>query len=97
MFFNTIAGAATYAANDNGLTHYLGGGTYNLAAFGTFGSGTFKLQRLLADGTTYLDVSGASFTANGQATLQLPAGMYRMNLTAATGPSLKAQIQLLSL
>jgi hypothetical protein len=92
MFFTMVAGTNPYNANDDGAVFYLGGGKYNLVAFGTFGSGTFKLQRLLADGATYLDVSGASFTANGQATIEIPAGQYRMNLAGATGPSLRAQI-----
>jgi hypothetical protein len=92
MFFLNSSLAATFSADGNGASAYLSGGTYSLQAFGTFGGGTFKLQRLLGDGTTYLDVSGASFTANGQATVQVPPGAYRMTLTGATGPSLKAQI-----
>lgn len=61
------------------------GGMYSMAANATWGGGTVKLQALSIDGSTYVDVPNASFTANGfYSPLYLPAGTYRINVATAT-------------
>ena len=63
----------------------LQGGIYSIAANATWGGGTVKLQGLSIDGTTYIDIPNASFTANGfYSPLYLPAGQYRINVATAT-------------
>lgn len=60
-------------------------GIYVFQATATFGGGTVKLQSLLSDGTTWVDVAGASLTAAGQTVgLYLPAGQYRANIATAS-------------
>ncbi len=60
-------------------------GIYVFQATATFGGGTVKLQSLLADGSTWVDVAGGSLTAAGQSVgLYLPAGQYRANITTAS-------------
>jgi len=69
--------AATTAA------FFLGGGKYGIDVSATFGGGSVKLQKLLADGVTYISC-GADFTANGYATTDLSSGGYRFAVTTAT-------------
>jgi len=60
-------------------------GKYMAGAVATFGGGSVKLQRLLADGTTYASVSSATdFTAAGNGTVDLPEGTYRFTIATAT-------------
>ncbi len=75
--FTNIA-ASTAAFN-------LSGGKYGASAMATFGGGSVKLQRLLADGSTYQSVSsGTDFTAPGYTTVDLPPGTYRFTIATAT-------------
>jgi len=61
------------------------GGLYGATAVATWSAGSAKLQRLAADGTTYLSVSsGTDFTANGYATVYLPYGTYRITVATST-------------
>lgn len=63
----------------------LKGGKYAVAAVATWGGGSAKLQTLGPDGTTWLSVASASdFTANGYATVDLPAGQYRFTIATAS-------------
>ena len=63
----------------------LGGGRYGVDAVATWGGGSAKLQRLAGDGSTYLSVSSATdFGANGYATVDLTAGVYRFTIATAT-------------
>jgi microcystin-dependent protein len=63
----------------------LAGGQYGVDCIATFGGGSVKLQRLGADGSTYLSVSsGTDFSANGYASVDLPAGSYRFTVATAT-------------
>lgn len=62
------------------------GGPSLFMATATFGGGTVKLQVLLPDGSTWVDVAGGSLTAAGtSAVLWLPPGSYRVNVATATG------------
>lgn len=64
---------------------HLRGGLYGVDAVATWGGGSVKLQRLAADGTTYLSVASATdFTANGYTTVNLPPGDYKLIVATAS-------------
>ncbi len=70
----------------------LDGGKYGVDVGATFGGGSVKLQKQLADGSTYVSVSSATdFTAAGYAAVDLPTGSYR--LTIATASAVYANIR----
>lgn len=62
----------------------LNGGRYGVTAFATWGGGSATLQKLAADGTTYVTCLTA-FTANSYATADLPPGVYQVAIATATG------------
>jgi hypothetical protein len=67
------------------------GGLYGMDVVAAFGGGSVKLQKLAADGSTYVSVSsGTDFTAAGYNTVYLPGGTYR--LTIATASAIYASI-----
>lgn len=53
-----------------------------MAESSAFGGGSIKLQVLSPNGT-WIDVTGASLTANGMVILSLPAGQYKAVLGGA--------------
>jgi hypothetical protein len=57
-------------------------------AQGTWGSGTLKVQQSV-DGTTWIDVASASWTANAYKHVQFFARYIRLVLSGSTSPSLK--------
>ena len=59
------------------------GGLYGILATASWGGGSVTLQALAGDGSTYITVLPA-FTADGFATLDLPAGSYRLTVSTAT-------------
>lgn len=62
----------------------LRGGTYGATVKAT-GFGTVKLQKLAPDGVTYVSVStDTDFAADGYASVNLPGGTYRFEVTTAT-------------
>lgn len=61
----------------------LSAGEYGLTVHATFGGGSVTLQKLAADGSTFVTCMPA-FTADGYATANLPAGTYRLLVTTAT-------------
>lgn len=61
----------------------LRGGNYGLTCTASFGGGNIALQRLSADGSTYVTVITA-LTAAGYASANLPSGTYRIAITTAT-------------
>lgn len=61
----------------------LNGGTYGVAAVGTWGGGSATLQTLGPDGTTWLTAATA-FSANGYETAILSPGQYRFAVATAT-------------
>lgn len=61
----------------------LGAGLYGITVTATFGGGNVVLQRLAADGATYVPVITA-LTAAGYATVSLPPGTYKLAITTAT-------------
>jgi hypothetical protein len=60
----------------------LDGGKYGVDCVGS-GFGTVTLQKLGADGTTYVTALTA-FAANGYATADLPTGTYTVAVASAT-------------
>jgi hypothetical protein len=72
-------------ASATGSAKLYKGGPSTFSATATFGGGTVKLQVLLPDGSTWVDVAGGSLTAAGMtAVLWLPQGQYRANIATAT-------------
>lgn len=62
----------------------LGAGVFGLSLHATVW-GTAQLQKLMSDGSTYIPVSGAAYSADTYAVLQLGAGQYRLVVTGTTG------------
>ena len=58
-------------------------GNYGVTAKATWGGGSLTLQRLAADGSTYVTCLTA-FTADGYATVLLPAGTFKFAIATAT-------------
>jgi hypothetical protein len=61
----------------------LRGGSYGVSAIATWGGGSLTLQRLADDGATYVTCLTA-FSANGYASVNLPAGTYQFAIATAT-------------
>lgn len=61
----------------------LRGGQYAVTSTATWGGGSATLQRLAADGSTYVTCLTA-FSADGYATVNLPSGTYRLLIATAT-------------
>jgi hypothetical protein len=72
-FSNIAATTAAFA---------LGGGKYAIDVHATFGGGNLQLQKLAGDGSTYVNV-GASISADGLTTYDLPPGTYKIAVTTA--------------
>jgi hypothetical protein len=63
----------------------LRGGNYAVTVHaGSWSSGSVTLQRLAADGSTYVTCLTA-FSADGYATVNLPSGTYKFTVASATG------------
>lgn len=61
----------------------LRGGAYGMTVSATFNGGTVTLQRLAADGTTYVTALTA-FSAAGYQSVNLPSGTYKIAVATAT-------------
>ena len=84
-------------SNASGTGAVWQGGRGIFAAWGTFGSGTCKLQWSPDGGTTYIDADRSgdtyvTFTANGVGEFDLPRGYVRAVLSGATAPSVSAMV-----
>lgn len=64
-------------------TFQLLGGYYCLDAHGTWGGGSIQLNRLAADGSTWI-AAGNPITADGAINYLLPPGRYQIAVTTAT-------------
>lgn len=60
------------------------GGLYGMSVHATFGGGSVTLQRLAADGSTWVTVLTA-FAADGYAPQYLISGTYQITIATATG------------
>lgn len=65
------------AAADTAIVFTLNGGTYGMLASATWGGGSLDLQALGPDGSTYISVLAATFTATGYKTFTIPGGQYK--------------------
>lgn len=74
------ATATTADANIVGIA----AGVYCFAIDGTFDGATCTLQMLSPDGTSWLSITGAAFTAEGTVIVELPGA--RMRVLVAGGP-----------
>lgn len=70
------------ASATGSVTHWDGGPASLFLYAGVWNSATAKLQ-YTPDGTNFIDVSGASATANQQINLSLPEGDYRINISGS--------------
>jgi len=59
------------------------GGQYGISYVATWGGGSVTLQKLAADGSTYVTVMTA-YAANGYATVYLPRGTYQFTVATAS-------------
>ncbi|MCK1275590.1 hypothetical protein IVB46_10140 [Bradyrhizobium sp. 61] len=65
-------------------TFKLNGGSYGITVIATWGGGSVDLKRLAADGSTYVSVLSATFTANAFQTVNVPPGTYQLTIATAT-------------
>lgn len=86
------SGAAAATANGNSDVLDWPGGSGTFAVYGTFSSGTMKLQTSFDAGTTWIDVASTSFTANNQVNVTVAPCKVRVNLAGAGSPNLKASM-----
>lgn len=70
-------------ASANGASAQWGGGKGLFSAVATWGGGSVQLQYMGPDGSTWLNV-GSAVTANGVQNFELPPGLIRAAVTAAT-------------
>ncbi len=69
------------------------GGAAAFVGWGTFGTGTLKLQISPDGGTTWIDVPLATMTANGMVSIELPVkALVRADLTGSTSASVDATL-----
>lgn len=88
---------SSQGADGNGDAVEWLGGRGVFSAWGTFGSGTCKLQWSPDDGTTWLNVDQSgdtfvTFTANGVGGFELPWGYVRAVLSGSTAASVSASV-----
>lgn len=81
--FNKIESNAFSNISATPAAFKLRGGNYGVTVTATWGGGSVTLQRLAADGGTYVTVLTA-FTADGYASANLPSGTYRLSVLTAT-------------
>jgi hypothetical protein len=82
------------SASATGAAATWAGGLATWEVWGTWSGTTAQLQRSPDGGTTWINIDGASLTANGGwSNLSLPAGSYRVTITGGPGGvSLSSQL-----
>lgn len=86
--------SAAAAAGNGVKKDVLVGGSYVLAASGTFGGTVLKLQLLGPDGTTWIDIPGATLSAAGALAVDLSAASeVRGVLTGGTPSAFYATLE----
>jgi hypothetical protein len=88
----TSIGGSPLVADGNSVAFVSRGGNNILAAWGTFGGGTVKLQWNSDGAGTWIDYTpqnGVALTllANGTLAFRLMPGQFRVALTGSAGPS----------
>jgi hypothetical protein len=84
MAWNKVETFSFSNISANTASFTLRGGSYGITVHATFGGGNVALQRLAADGASWVNVITA-LTADGYAATNLPNGTYRFAVTTATG------------
>ena len=84
--YNSVETASFVGISATPVSFLLRGGQYAVTVTATWGGGSLTFQRLAADGATYVTCLTA-FTADGYATVNLPAGRYRLLIASATAVS----------
>jgi hypothetical protein len=82
--YNTIENIVFKNITATPASFSLRGGNYGVTAHATWGGGSVTLQRLAADGATYVTVLTA-FSADGYGNVNLPNGTYQLLVATATG------------
>lgn len=72
------------AAADTTTSVALAGGTYGIFMKATWGGGSGDVQMIGADGSTYVSVLAAAFTADGFKTFTAPPGQCKIVFTTAS-------------
>jgi hypothetical protein len=83
MAWNQVETFSFSNISANTSSFRLRGGSYGITVHATFGGGNVGLQRLAADGATWVNVI-TPLTADGYAATNLPNGTYRFAVTTAT-------------
>ena len=81
--YNTIEKQVSSNISATTSAFTLRGGQYGVTVIAAFGGGSVTLQRLAADGSTWVTCLTA-FTAAGYASVNLPSGSYRLAIATAT-------------
>ena len=63
---------------------YFPGGVCSLSAKATWGGGSLKLQQLLPDNVTWVDIANSTLSADGYLNVTIPPGKFRSVLATAT-------------
>lgn len=65
---------------------------YTFAVDGTFNGATVALEMKSPDGSSWLAISGASFTAEGAVNVELPSNSYRASVTGGPPSGIYASL-----
>lgn len=80
------------AASATGAGVSVMNGRYSWFVWGTWGGATAQLQWSPDGGTTWIDIDGASLTANGGfLNIPISSGKVRVTITGGTSPSLSSK------
>lgn len=92
MAYNVTLMTARTSNGTDGAQGWSGGRAI-VSAWGTWNGATVQIS-FTPDGTTFIDTSGATFTADGTAEVVFPAGQLKATISSAGGStSLSAKIQ----
>ena len=81
--YNSIADVVFSNLSATPASFTLRSGNYSVTAIAAWGGGSVTLQRLAADGSTYVPALPA-FSTNGMANTYLPSGTYKLAIATAT-------------
>lgn len=87
MAANLLSNASATSAAIN-----VNGGSYAISADGTFGGATLQLQMQSPDGSSWLAIEDAIFTAEGIFIVDLPPSTIRMLVSGGAPSALYANI-----
>ncbi len=83
------------AASATGAGVYWSGGAALWSVYGTWGGATAQMQYSPDQGTTWIDVDGATLTGNGgYIGIPLPEDQIRVAITGGSGVSLSSKLKL---